>query len=99
MNAAGVERYRILIVIQPSFLQADKGESDSARSNNEVEELMADDLKKRGSPDSKTINMNEDWEKQYWKKKFGVSGQALAGAVRAVGKSAAKVEKYLKDKD
>jgi len=59
---------------------------------------MADDLKKRRSPDTKTINMNEEWEKNYWKRKFRVSGQALAGAVRAVGKSAAKVEKYLKDK-
>lgn len=59
---------------------------------------MADNLKRRGTPDSKTINMNEDWEKSYWKKKFRVSGQALAGAVRAVGKSAAKVERYLKEK-
>ena len=41
--------------------------------------------------------MNEDYE-EYWKKKFRVSGQALAGAVRAVGKSAAKVEKYFKEK-
>jgi Protein of unknown function (DUF3606) len=60
---------------------------------------MADNLKKRGSPDSKTINMNEEWEKEYWKKKFGVSGQQLAGAVRAVGKSVAKVEKYLTEQD
>jgi hypothetical protein len=59
---------------------------------------VTDNLKKRGVPDSKTINMNEDWEKEYWKKKFHVSGQALAGAVRVVGKSAAKVEKYLKEK-
>jgi hypothetical protein len=59
---------------------------------------MADDRKKRGSPDSKTINLNEDYEKEYWKKKFKVSGQALAGAVRVVGKSAAKVEAYLKNK-
>jgi Protein of unknown function (DUF3606) len=60
---------------------------------------MADNLKKRGVPDSKTINMNEEWEKEYWKKKFKVTGQGLAGAVRAVGKSAAKVEDYLKKKD
>jgi hypothetical protein len=60
---------------------------------------MADDKSKRGSPDSKTINLNEDYEKEYWKKKFHVSGQQLSGAVRVVGKSAAKVEKYLKDKD
>jgi hypothetical protein len=26
---------------------------------------MADNLNNRGSPDSKTINMNEKWEKQY----------------------------------
>ena len=32
------------------------------------------------------------------KRKFRVSGQALAGAVRAVGKSAKKVEAYLKNK-
>jgi hypothetical protein len=59
---------------------------------------MADDRKKRGEPDRSTINLNEDYEKDYWKKKFKVSGQALAGAVRAVGKSAKKVEAYLKDK-
>ena len=59
---------------------------------------MADDRKKRGKADRSTINMSEDYEKQYWKKKFGVSGQQLAGAVRAVGKSAKKVEAYLKDK-
>ncbi len=46
-----------------------------------------------GVPDSTTINMSEDWEE-----KFDVSGQALASAVKAAGKSAAKVEKYLKDK-
>ena len=59
---------------------------------------MADNLKKRGSPDNKTINMNESWEKNYWNRKFCVSGQALAGAVRAVGKSAKKVEASLKNK-
>jgi hypothetical protein len=59
---------------------------------------MADNRKRRGSPDSKTINMSEDYEKEYWKKRFKVSGQQLAGAVRAVGKSAAKVEAYLKDR-
>jgi hypothetical protein len=41
---------------------------------------MADNLKRRGTPDTKTI------------------GQALAGAVRTVGKSAKKVEQYLKEK-
>jgi hypothetical protein len=59
---------------------------------------MADNKSKRGTPDSKTINMNEQWEVDYWKKKFRVSGQQLAGAVRAVGKSVAKVTEYLKNK-
>jgi hypothetical protein len=69
-----------------------------ASPNSLGQQKLADDLKKRGSPDSKTINMNEEWEKEYWKKKLHVSGQQLAGAVRAVGKSVAKVEKYLKDR-
>ena len=59
---------------------------------------MADNRKNRRQPDRSTINLNEDYEKDYWKKKFRVSGQALAGAVRAVGKSAKKVEAYLKDR-
>ena len=54
---------------------------------------MADNLRKRGTPDSKTINMNEEWEKEYWKRKFQVTGQQLAGAVRAVGKSVKRVTK------
>jgi hypothetical protein len=59
---------------------------------------VADNLKRRGTPDSKTINLKEDWERDYWKRKFKVSGQQLAGAVRAVGKSAAKVKAYLDQK-
>ena len=53
---------------------------------------MADNLKKRGSPDSKTINMNEDWERKYWTKTLGITGQALGAAVRKAGKSVAKVK-------
>jgi hypothetical protein len=59
---------------------------------------MADNRKRRGSPDSKTINLSEDYEKEYWKKKLRVSGQQLAAAVRKVGKSVKKVEQYLADK-
>jgi hypothetical protein len=42
--------------------------------------------------------MKQAHEKEYWKKKFRVSGQQLAGAVRVVGKSTQKVEQYLKGK-
>ena len=44
--------------------------------------------------------MSERYEVDYWKDRLGVTGQALAGAVRATGSSSVKkVEKYLKDKD
>jgi len=59
---------------------------------------MADDRTRTGSPDSKRINMSQEHEKEYWKKKLGASGQALAGAIRAVGTSAQKVRAYLKSK-
>lgn len=59
---------------------------------------MADDKSKTDYRDRTRINLNEDYEKEYWKKRFNVSGQALAGAVRAVGVSVKKVEKYLKEK-
>jgi hypothetical protein len=59
---------------------------------------MADNPKIRDYRDKTRINMNEPYEKAYWKKRFGVSGQQLAGAVRAVGVSVAKVEEYLAKK-
>lgn len=59
---------------------------------------MADDKSKRGSPDSKTISLKEPWEREYWRDKLKVSGQALAAAVGEVGKSAAKVAEYIKER-
>jgi len=59
---------------------------------------MADDKTKRDYRDKTRINVNEDYEFAYWKRRFRVSGQQLAGAVRAVGPSVKKVEKYLKDR-
>jgi len=60
---------------------------------------MADDKSKKDYRDRTRININEDYEKEYWKKRFDVSGQALAGAIRAVGVSVKKVEKYLREKE
>jgi hypothetical protein len=54
-----------------------------------------DNTKKTGTPDSKTINLNEDYEVAYWTKELGVSKAKLAEAVAAVGKSAAAVRKHL----
>jgi len=59
---------------------------------------MADNKRKTDYRDRTRINLNEDYENEYWKERFNVSGQALAGAVRAVGVSVKKVEQYLKEK-
>jgi hypothetical protein len=59
---------------------------------------MPDDKSKRRPQDSSRISLKEKYEANYWKNKFGVSGQQLAGAVRAVGPSAKKVAEYLKKK-
>lgn len=58
---------------------------------------MADDKTKRLA-DAKRISLKEDYEVQYWKKHFRVSGQQLAGAVRAVGHMVKDVRAYLKEK-
>jgi Protein of unknown function (DUF3606) len=60
---------------------------------------MPDNMRLRRPQDSNRISLKEDYEKEYWKRKFRVSGQQLAGAVRAVGHSVKKVEAYLKGKD
>jgi hypothetical protein len=59
---------------------------------------MADDKSKRGKPDRSRINVQEDYEFQYWTEELDVSGQQLAAAVRMVGPTVKDVKKYLKDK-
>jgi len=58
---------------------------------------MADDKTKKLA-DAKRISLKEDYEFEYWKKRFRVSGQALSGAVRSVGHMVKDVEVYLKEK-
>lgn len=55
-----------------------------------------DDKKNTGSPDRDRININEDYELQYWSKKFGVSSNELKEAVKAVGSAVKEVERHLK---
>ncbi len=57
---------------------------------------MADDKTLRSPQDSSRIAMSEDYEVEYWTKKFGVSRDKLQQAVDAAGNSASAVEKYLK---
>jgi len=54
-----------------------------------------DSTKNVGSPDRDRINVNEDYELQYWSEKFGVSRDRLKEAVEAVGTSVEAVQKYL----
>jgi hypothetical protein len=54
-----------------------------------------DNTQKTGTPDSKTINLNEDYEVAYWTKALGVSKEQLQSAVAKVGKSTDAVRKHL----
>lgn len=56
---------------------------------------MSDDKKNTGSPDRDRINVNEDYEVQYWTKALGVSAEKLREAVKAVGPTSAAVRKHL----
>ena len=45
---------------------------------------MADDRSDRGPRDHRRINMSEDYEVAYWSKKWAVTREQLADAVRQV---------------
>lgn len=59
---------------------------------------MADNLKNRVPADHSRININEPSEVQYRRRQFGCTEQQLRQAVAAVGASADKVSRYLKNK-
>jgi hypothetical protein len=59
---------------------------------------MADDRTKRGPHDRRCINVNQDYEVRYRKRKFGVSEQQLRQGVKRAGGSAWAVERELKTK-
>ena len=54
-----------------------------------------DNKTKVGTPDRELINVNEDYELQYWSEKFGITRDELKKAVAAVGTSVKKVQAYL----
>ena len=56
---------------------------------------MADDKTNTGSPDRDRINLNEDYEVQYWTKELGVTVDQLRDAVKAVGPAAEAVRRHL----
>lgn len=60
---------------------------------------MADDKSKKGKQDRNQVSGSEKYEIDYFKEKMGVTGQAVAGAIRATKSNDRKVlEKYLQEK-
>ncbi len=57
---------------------------------------MSDDKTKRSPQDASRIAMGEDYEVDYWTRRFGVSPEVLQAAVDAVGNGADAVERHLK---
>jgi hypothetical protein len=57
--------------------------------------ITMDDKKNVGSPDRDRINVNEDYELQYWSEKFGVTHDELKNAVKAAGTTVKAVQAYL----
>lgn len=55
-----------------------------------------DDKTKRGPQDASRVNVNEDYELQYWSERFGVSRDELRKAVAEVGPSVKSIEALLK---
>jgi hypothetical protein len=56
---------------------------------------MSDDKSNTGPQDAARVNVNEDYEVQYWTKKFGVSADQLREAVGKVGVGSEAVGAYL----
>ena len=57
---------------------------------------MPDNTTKTNPQDAKRINVHEDYEVQYWTKRFGVTPEKLKAAVSKVGVMVDDVEAELK---
>jgi len=56
---------------------------------------MADDPKQTGKADDTRINLDQDYEVNYWANEFGVSRDELRGAVAKVGSIVRNVRDHL----
>lgn len=56
---------------------------------------MSDDLKIRRPLDAQKINLNEQYEVNYWCKELGVTEEKLRAAVKAVGVMVKDVKNHL----
>jgi len=57
---------------------------------------MADDKTKTAPQDAQRVNVNEDYEVQYWCHKFRCTPDQLKAAVKKVGAMSKEVEAELK---
>ena len=56
---------------------------------------MADNKTQTGPADRSRVNINEEYEVEYWSQKFGVTPQQLRDAAKKVGPMAVDVQKAL----
>jgi hypothetical protein len=56
---------------------------------------MADNPGNRGPQDRSRINLEQDYERQWWASKWQVSEDQLRSAVKTAGTSASAVAKHL----
>lgn len=59
---------------------------------------MPDNRNLRGRQDRERVALQEDYEVDYLRKKFGVTTTKVLEAIRAVGNDRYKVEDYLREK-
>jgi hypothetical protein len=56
---------------------------------------VADNLDRREPEDKFKINVHEEWELEYWARKFGVTKEKIKDAVKQVGVQTKDVAKHL----
>jgi hypothetical protein len=57
--------------------------------------MVMDDKEQKGPQDAARVNVNEEYELDYWSKKFRVSKAAVIRAVSVVGVMAKDVSEFL----
>lgn len=57
---------------------------------------MSDDSNRRSPEDPTRININHEWELDYWADKFGISQEEFISAIRTVGVLVYELERYLR---
>jgi hypothetical protein len=63
--------------------------------NRQQENIMPDDLSKRGGQDRTRINLQEKWEVDYWTKELGLTKEELERAVKTAGDHVTAVRQHL----